>query len=72
MVYGIKAVADNEGILIVTVVSNKDKKEINGTVCKDGFDWHSANLFCQSIGYIFGDWGSYPRNLEYAPKYIFN
>jgi hypothetical protein len=37
----------------------------NTTVCKEGFNWLEAHLFCQSIGYWFADWGSIPEHKKY-------
>ena len=48
---------DSEGLLVVTnVVRGKSHIKRNGTVCN--LNWHSANLFCQSLGFIFAELGS--------------
>ena len=67
-VEGTKRISDTEGLLIATVVNKQTGKENNGIVCKDEFNWYSAELFCRSIGHHVSDWGSYPRNLEYVPQ----
>ena len=67
-VEGRKRINDKEGLLIATVVNKQTGKERNGTVCKDEFNWYSAQLFCRSTGHHFSDWGSYPRNLKYVPE----
>ena len=57
---------NHEGVLILTTINRESGKKQNGTVCRDMFNWRSAHLFCQSIGYLFADWGSYPTNAKYA------
>jgi hypothetical protein len=57
---------NNEGVLILTPINKESGKLQNGTVCKDMFNSRSAHLFCQSIGYVFADWGTYPTNTKYA------
>ena len=65
---GTGVVDSSEGLLIITAINTEGGMRRNGTVCKDHFNWYAANLFCRSIGFLFADWGSYPKNLEYAPQ----
>ena len=60
--------ANNEGLLIATVINKQTGIEQNRTVCKDGFSWHSAKSICRSIGYVFADWGSQPIDMQYTSK----
>lgn len=55
-----------EGFLVVTVVGSNSQVEKNGTVCD--LNWHSANLVCQSLGFMFADWGRRSKNLKNNPK----
>ena len=63
---GTDTITNNVGVLILTTVDKETGKRQNGTVCKDMFNWRTAHLLCQSIGYVFADWGSYPT--KYANK----
>ena len=47
---------NREGILIVTVVNKQSGEKQNGTVCVEYFHSQSANLFCQSFGFVDGWW----------------
>ena len=60
----------NEGLLAVNVVGTQSQLVRYGTVCKDHVNWHTANLLCLSMGFMFADWGSSPRNKEYVPEYV--
>ena len=55
---------DDEGFLFVTLVGRESQIKINGTVCN--LNWHSAQLICQSQGYMFADWENSPGNSEYV------
>ena len=68
VVEGRKIINDKEGLLIATVVNKQTREEKSGTVCKDLFNWHSAQLSCWSLGHHFSDWGTYPRNMKYLPE----
>ena len=68
MVKGKKRLNDNGGLLIATVIDKQTGEAQDGTVCKDAFNWYSAQLFCRSIGHRFSNWGSYPRNMKYVPE----
>jgi hypothetical protein len=57
---------NNEGVLILSTIDKESGERQKGTVCRDMFNWRSAHLFCQSIGYLFADWGSYPTNAKYT------
>ena len=48
---------NHEGVLILTTINRESGKKQSGTVCRDMFNWRSAHLFCQSIGYTLADWG---------------
>ena len=54
-----------EGLLYVTLVTKQTEEEKRATVCDAEFDWSTANIFCQNMGYTYGEWGSKPRNHEY-------
>ena len=43
------ALNGDEGLLYVTLVSNKTGEERRGTVCDDEFNMHAARLFCESM-----------------------
>ena len=62
--------ANNEGLLIATIVNRQTGIKQNGTVCKDAFSWHLASSICRSIGYVFADWGSQLMNMQYTSKYF--
>ena len=66
MVGGTPTESSDEGLLIVSVIHQRSQKERGGTVCN--IDWHSANLFCQSLGFMFAEWGSSPKNRKYIPE----
>ena len=68
MVGGKEIENKSDGLLIVTVFDKRSGAEKNGTVCKVGFSWRSAHLFCRSLGHHFAMWGSSPRNIEYVPE----
>ena len=68
MVTGTKRLNDNGGLLIATVINKQTGQVKNGTVCKDAFNWYSAQLFCWTMGHHFSDWGSYPKNMKYVPE----
>ena len=55
-----------EGFLTVTVVGRQSQIERNGTVCS--LNWQSAQLFCQSLGFLFADWRKSLKNLEQAAE----
>ena len=67
---GTNKVTNTGGLLIARVVNKQTGVEQNGTFCKDAFNWHSAKIICRSTGYIFGDWGSHPMNMENISKYV--
>ncbi|XP_063689148.1 uncharacterized protein LOC134822166 [Bolinopsis microptera] len=68
MVTGTSRLNDSGGLLIATVYNKQTGMVQNGTVCKDAFNWYSAQLFCWTIGHHFSDWGSNPRNMKYVPE----
>jgi hypothetical protein len=57
----------HEGLLYVTLVTEQTGEKITGTVCDEGFNWLSANLFCRNLSYTYGEWGTDPRNYTYMP-----
>ena len=60
---------DNKGLLFVTVANKQNRsKEKRGTVCVRGFNWRLAQLLCRKIGFVFADWGSFPRNMKYFAR----
>ena len=60
----------DEGLLFVTLVSNKTGEERRGTVCRNDFNTNAARLFCQSMGYDVRDgvWGRRP-SYKYVSRY---
>ena len=52
-----------EGLLAVTFVNQQTGEHRTGSVCKNQFNWLSANLFCQLLHYQFGEWDEIPRTL---------
>ena len=60
----------DEGLLFLTVVDTQSRIESRGYFCQYLMNWHSANLLCQSMGFMFADWGSAPRNEEYVAEYV--
>ena len=60
MLNGANTITNKKGVLILTTVDKETGKRQNGTLCKDMFNWRTAHLFCQSIGYLFAYWGSDP------------
>ena len=63
VVKGTMTESEDEGLLIVTATSVESGEEKNGTVCD--LNWRAANLFCQSMGFIFAEWGYSLRNKEF-------
>ena len=51
-----------EGFPFVTLIGRQSQIKINRTV--SNLNWHSAQLICQSQGYMFADWG----NSKYVVK----
>ena len=66
LVNGTLTETDEEGLLFVTLVGRQSQIKINGTVCN--LNWHSAQLICQSLGFMFADWKNSPGNLRYDIK----
>ena len=62
LVNGTPTETDDEGFLFVTLVGRQSQIELNGTVCN--LNWHSAELICQSLGFMFADWENSPENLK--------
>ena len=62
---GNKTLKVKKGILIATVVNKQTGMQKTGSVCGDSFNWHSAKLFCRSMGLIFANWESRP-NIRYV------
>ena len=54
---------NEEGLPFVTLIGKQSHIKINGTVCN--LNWRSAQLICQSLGFMFADWESSLGNLEY-------
>ena len=66
LVNGTPTETDDEGFLFATLVGRQSQIKINGTVCS--LNWHSAQLICQSLGFMFADRESSLGNLEYHFK----
>ena len=68
---GTVALNGDEGLLYVTLVSNKTGEERRGTVCDDHFNINAARLFCESMGYRVrnGVWGSH-SSYKYGLQYV--
>ena len=57
-----------EGLLTVTFVNKHTGDQQTGSVCKNQFNWLSANLFCQLLHYQFGELDDIPGTMYV--KYI--
>ena len=66
LVNGTLTETGDEGFLSVTLIGRQSQIKMNGTVCN--LNWHSAQLVCQSLGFMFAEWESSPGNLEYDIK----
>ena len=66
MINGEITETNDEGFLIVTVVNGLSQIERNGAVCN--LNWRAAHLFCQSLGFMFADWGTSSSSDKYGPE----
>ena len=66
LVNGTLTETDDEGFLFATLLGRQSLVKMSGTICN--LNWHSAQLICQSLGFMFADWENLPVISKYVVK----